>query len=477
MNTIPHLATALALAFLGDQLLFDVGPVGLNAAVLLAATVLALLATRRRVRLDGRTRALAAALLGLAGALALGHVGVGLLLALAGVTTLGIWIRCGSDADVSTWVGRMLAVALDGWRKPLTDLPKACRNAPPLPLERAGATLRDWALPVGLTGVFVALFAMANPLVDRALSALQASLDRMLGAWLSALAVDRVIGIVALLAFAWMLLRFRTRGRLARVRDDELSFRDDVVRPATVVRCLALFNAVFLVQTLLDAAVLVGGGGLPAGMSYAEYAHRGAYPLIATALLAGLFVTITFSSGQKAAEERTARRLVYAWIAQNLLLLASTVYRLGMYVEVYGLSRWRLATMVWMGLVALGFWLIACRIRSGRTNGWLVRTNALALVAVLYASTFFDASGFIARYNLHHCAERGGRGPALDRDYMVSLGIAALPALEQFARDLGSKRDDLLPRIERLRAHRASVLADWRTWTVRASIDEARRPR
>ena len=42
---------------------------------------------------------------------------------------------------------------------------------------------------------------------------------------------------------------------------------------------LALFNAVFAVN-ILDIAFLWSGEPLPAGVSLADHAHRGAYPLI-----------------------------------------------------------------------------------------------------------------------------------------------------------------------------------------------------
>ena len=63
-----------------------------------------------------------------------------------------------------------------------------------------------------------------------------------------------------------------------------------LVTAQSVQNGLILFNALFAMQTLLDAAYLWGGAALPEGMTYAEYAHRGAYPLVATALLAGAIV-------------------------------------------------------------------------------------------------------------------------------------------------------------------------------------------
>nr|WP_280526934.1 ATP-binding protein [Rhizobium ruizarguesonis] len=61
---------------------------------------------------------------------------------------------------------------------------------------------------------------------------------------------------------------------------------------ASLLRSPLLFNALFAVQTLLDLVYLWGGADLPDHMSHAEYAHRGAYPLIATALLAAGFILV-----------------------------------------------------------------------------------------------------------------------------------------------------------------------------------------
>ncbi|WP_213030895.1 DUF4153 domain-containing protein, partial [Acinetobacter baumannii] len=61
---------------------------------------------------------------------------------------------------------------------------------------------------------------------------------------------------------------------------------------ATILRSLILFNLLFALQTVLDMTYLWGKLALPNDLSYATYAHRGAYPLIVTALLAAGFVLI-----------------------------------------------------------------------------------------------------------------------------------------------------------------------------------------
>src|SRR6201999_3049138 len=114
-----------------------------------------------------------------------------------------------------------------------------------------------------------------------------------------------------------------------------------------------LFNLLFALQTVLDAVYLWGNAALPAGISYADYAHRGAYPLIATALLAGAFVLAAMRPSGAAAKSTIIRLLVYFWVAQNVLLVISSMLRLYRYVEIYMLTGWRIAALVWMLLGAL----------------------------------------------------------------------------------------------------------------------------
>ena len=150
---------------------------------------------------------------------------------------------------------------------------------------------------------------------------------------------------------------------------------------ASVTLSLLAFNLIFALQNGLDLAFLWSGAPLPAGMTLAEYAHRGAYPLIATALLAGLFVLVTLRPGSATAASRPIRLLVTLWIAQNLLLVASTMLRTFDYIEAYSLTRLRIAALIWMALVAIGLALICYRLLRGRSGGWLINANLLAAAA------------------------------------------------------------------------------------------------
>tara|TARA_B100000941_G_C28470502_1_gene536144 strand:- start:602 stop:1465 length:864 start_codon:yes stop_codon:yes gene_type:complete len=242
---------------------------------------------------------------------------------------------------------------------------------------------------------------------------------------------------------------------------------DRILSPAVVLRCLIVFNLIFALQSVLDIRYLLYGAALPDGMSHSMYARRGAYPLVATALLAGLFVLVTFRDGGISEKLKTARLLVYFWIAQNMLLLASAAWRLSIYIEAYTLTRWRFAAGIWMGMVTIGFTLIILRIVTGRTNTWLRQANILLLIVVLYGCCFINFDGMIARYNVSQCREIKGKGVAIDLDYLTELGIESIPALRQLQAKSNDKDKANQARqlADHLSEHVDAQLSNWRGWT------------
>lgn len=225
------------------------------------------------------------------------------------------------------------------------------------------------------TLAFIGLFSLANP-VFRAW--VKQALKWLPGVLLSPGEVFfwLLTGFLAEVATG-MLLWARCCARL-RAYAPELAGREPpaelsqlLARVAT--RARALFNAVFLVQNLLDVKYLWAGAALPAGVTYATYAHRGAYPLVAIALLAGVLTVLIFSTGRSAEPGwKWPRILVYLWLGQNVFLIASSILLLGKYVFVYSLTRLRLAAAVWMLLAAAGFCFILIKIVRGKSLRWLV---------------------------------------------------------------------------------------------------------
>jgi len=286
------------------------------------------------------------------------------------------------------------------------DLGCAVREAKQRDIAKHGANwLVAWIVPVGLGGVFLLLFSQANPLIERWLTSVDTT------HW-THLDLARRLFWLAVIALTWPFLQVRIGGKstmqyIVDALELELSHEQSpsaqspdaavTAAPATTVpadgplfgrtailRSLVLFNALFAVQSALDVTYLWSGLALPAGMTYASYAHHGAYPLMVTALMAGAFVLAAIQPGTSIVRSRLVRALVFLWIGQNVLLVLSSMLRLDLYVEVYSLTEWRCAAFVWMLLVAAGLILIVARIVLERTNRWLVCQRRSACADALY---------------------------------------------------------------------------------------------
>lgn len=337
-----------------------------------------------------------------------------------------------------------------------------------------------WVMPFLLASGFVVLLRAGNPILERWLS----QLDPLL--LLSHLDPSRIAFWVLVPALVWPFLRPRPRKhtRSAPVREpvpgglwaSTSANWSSLVGPDAILRALFLFNAVFALQTLLDAVYLWGGLELPEGISYAAYAHRGAYTLIVTALLAAGFVLLALRPGTAAATDRRIRALVYLWIAQNVALVLSAMLRLDLYVDVYALTHLRLAAFVWMALVAAGLVLICVRIAARRSNAWLVGANLVTVALVFAGSCFVDDNAFIARFNVEHSRELTGEGTSLDVEHLALLGPTAIPAIDWFlmakkpnetSSAMGQTILDMETLREWLAEREAARSHDWRGWTFR----------
>jgi len=391
-------------------------------------------------------------------------------LGLLGLAVLGLTIRDGWIGSCPVWFFRLRDFLLLGWFLIFKDIFTPRRaGSQGKPGRNSGLRfVVNWFVPLSVGMIFLILFAAANPIISQWFQDVFTWFSDVLKELPGA---DRVLIWLGVAIWAWAFLCARTgiKGEAGKEALRRKGIAKLDLTPAFFVRSLGLFNLIFAVQTVLDITYLFGGASLPEGMTWAEYAHRGAYPLLATALLAALFVLLTFREGPSASALRWARRLVYIWLAQNLFLVFTAGWRLCLYIEVYTLTRLRIAALIWMLLVACGLVYIVVRIVLGRTNLWLININTLTALVVLFACCFVDFDGLIADYNTSHCRELEGNGPEIDIRYLESLGPETLPALIRLegALEASPKREDVRGTITRLRWSLESDLSDWRGWTLR----------
>ena len=292
------------------------------------------------------------------------------------------------------------------------DTTSLFKSRPAMP--SGGQILRDWFLPLTLGAVFIILAALANPIVEK-------WFDELLSLNTIDLPIGRIVFWIIAAFVIWPILRLhKASNQLFLQQRTKAARAGALINPRSVVRALVMFNLIFAVQTVLDLTYLIGGADLPDGMTYAAYAHRGAYPLLATALLAGIFAMI---AQPMLGQGRLIRSLLLIWVAQTVLLVLSSILRLDLYVGVYGLTVLRVAAFVWMGVVAAGLCLLLWQITTRKTVGWLLVRASLLGLATLYVASLTNISGVVARHNLARDLT------TLDTYYLCNMGDGALPAI------------------------------------------------
>lgn len=463
---------SLAVLIVAADVLFFDRAVGISLAIFLGLLALgAVLADReasaRRERILGGL-VLLAALAPLAETVSFITVGF----AVTG-TALGVLVATGKARH--GWQETMRRVAL------LTIAhPPSLRRAAVTAMAREGrapiARLRrlaaSWAIPTALGLGFVALFSLANPIFRSTIALLNIAqlLDLLdpfrIGLW----------ALAAAFAIAFLKSDFSPPPAPSAISGAPAEGRvGPRLTPATVARCLVVFNAVFALETGIDLTHLWAGrwtGAPPVGVSHAGHAQEAAYLLVFTALLSAAFVLLAIRDREGSRPSRMVRAMMHLWIAQNILLVFSAILRLDIYVDAYSLTRLRFAAFVWMGLVAFGLATILVRVALERSNRWLVRTNLAAVFLAIYACGVADVNKAIADYNVAHAQEIDGSGMPLDPTYLCSLGPSALPAIHRFieSRQYGlqsagwHRLQGCVGRIERRLAQTAG---DWRAFTFR----------
>lgn len=472
-------ATAVALATLADWLFYD-HALGGNLALFGAALLCAVLLKggRRDARGPAATLSLLSGALIVSVALQPGALNVALLW--VALMSVAMTLHDGWSAQLPTWLERWGWMALAGWTRFFRDSLSIMLSARmwrfPV-FVKLLSVCRRWILPAVLSLVFVMLFTAANPLLDRFAETLLTGYFEPVIRWLDdvfVIVLENILTARGMLwavfvMVSWVFLRYRSKIL------DHLAWRESeapsssLLSVAMVRRCLLSFNFVFLVQTSMDLLYLWGGRALPDDMTYAEYAQRGAYPLVATALLAAAFVLATFRPRSETGADPGVRRLVYLWIGQNVFLTLSSIWRLWLYVKAYSLTRWRLAAGAWMALVAFGLATIIVRIGRDKNNTWLLHANFLATVAVLLVFCFVDSGAVAAKYNVRHCREAGGGGQALDIEYLRVIGPSSLPACEWGLANLqdAGVRSELETVMNEGRERLNTLKGDWRALTIR----------
>lgn len=198
------------------------------------------------------------------------------------------------------------------------------------------------------------------------------------------------------------------------------------------VTILVAVDVLFAGFVALQVAYLFGGLDTLAagGITYANYARRGFFELVAVTCLAGALVV-----GLHAIVAQRTRAFVAAAIGLALLtcvILGSAALRLSLYQDAYGWTELRFyidATIAWLGLGIVSAVVLLFRDRMR----WLVHAMTISAVIVLVGVNIIGAQRHVADANVARLLDPALVPPdgrkGLDVSYAVTLGDDAVPAL------------------------------------------------
>lgn len=203
-----------------------------------------------------------------------------------------------------------------------------------------------------------------------------------------------------------------------------------------------LFTAFLVVQ----ATAMFGGEDhvqRVAGMTYAEYARQGFFQLVVVSLLVlGVVALVVRLVPDRPSGTRLLRNAVLGVLCVlTLVILASAMMRLQLYIDVFGLTRMRATAEAWIAWSALVFGLvIAVGVLNslGRPARWLPRVTVAVGAAALAVFAYSNPDLRVAES--HHDLDLAD----IDTRYLQGMSADAVPGL------LGLEGDDQACAMERL---------------------------
>ena len=463
---LPTLLAAGALTVLGDFLLWDHAP-GLSLTLYFAAVAVAMLLRHGRASLLLRVLLPGALLLVSAAqtAVEMSFTNLAVIAALLAILTGELcfpqlragWARW--SESLVAWAGApgrwvWLARALN--EQPLAQSGSTGRLG-----ERLARLVR-----IGLPALFLlALFAIVFSSGNHIFAEYLGRFGEHFREWFLSFdfSILRLFFWFFLGTLALVFIRPRTGAALARKWAQPLQEwrrSDASVAFWQSVLILAALNALFCAVNTIDVVYLWLHTAVPAGMNGKQFLHEGVNSLIAATVLAGLVLSVLFQQTAEVTQSRLLQSLAYAWIAQNLALIAGVFFRLKLYVDGEEMTAKRVYVACFLLLVTLGFVFLCAQVRRGRAATALIRRNAVATFALFFVLQFLDVIGWVCRYNVGR-----GDGSGLNVAYQLTLGPDAWPVLLRATESLppGRKRDDLrLGLREVARTHPPLPPEDWR---------------
>jgi len=233
-----------------------------------------------------------------------------------------------------------------------------------------------------------------------------------------------ILGCMAAVPLFGAIFAFRYKLGKGAVKIPAVAGNVDDVVAYTV---LTIVNAVYLFFLFVqfNYMFLAFRGKLPGGFIYSEYARRGFFELVAIAAI-NLGISIVFYLFTRRKEGRISKGLkgcLLALACMTLVIIASAVSKMVMYMQVYGLTQLRVYTSWFMILLAVVFLLAVIKIISRKFNA--VKIICVFFTVWFLALNYAGVDALIVRYNISK--SEMDKSVVLDVNMFRSLSDSMVP--------------------------------------------------
>ena len=207
------------------------------------------------------------------------------------------------------------------------------------------------------------------------------------------------------------------------------------IEPAAVAAFLAAVSAAYVLYLIAQFAYFTDAfrGLLPEDFTVAEYARRGFFEMCAIVAINLGLIILAVGLCRKAEGQIPAavKALALFLCLFSLILVATALSKMVLYMRSLGLTRLRLLTSAFMIFLALVVIAKALQLFARKVP---VAQLAVTLgAAILIALSLANVDGLVARYNVD--AWRTGRLDSLDMDTICELSDGATPVLVELAEE------------------------------------------
>jgi len=236
--------------------------------------------------------------------------------------------------------------------------------------------------------------------------------------------------------------------------------------PVIIITVLVSINIIYVVFTTIQFTYLFGSVSslLPEGVTYAEYARRGFFELVAVTLINLSLVTsiIGFTRNDNKFTQTILKILNSLLIFCTMIMLLSAHFRMSLYEQEYGYTYLRVFTHAFM--IFIFFILIATLIKVWKEKFSLIKSYIILGLIAYISINYFNADAYIAKNNIERYETDGGK--TIDIYYLGTLSDDAVPYMVKL---LDNPNEEVAKGIKNnlgLRKARLSSGNDWQSFNL-----------